>query len=226
MASVQQWLRISCHKMGWPFAIFACFLLSSLVSLAYAASELDRAKHIQDDALKACVLAQLPENGKPLSRLKCHSKGIASLNGLENFHKLKELSLFNNAITGISIDSWPALEMLNIAKNPISSLIIEHSELTKLYAFSTMLTELSLNAPKLELLKANNSQLVTIQLLAVPKLSKCDIYNNQLKTMAIAPLTACKHLDVRNNPMPDDLYDRMDNMPCLVLHDGNAEDWQ
>lgn len=226
MGSYLQQLKNWQHCMRKCLGAFVSCALSAFIACNSAANELDSARRVSDNALRDCVLAQLPKNGKALTRLKCHSKGVASLKGLEQFRELQELSLFNNGITDIEISHWPKLKNLNIAKNPISSLAINHDELKKLYVFSTMLSELSLRTPKLELLKANNSQLTSIHLLDVPNLSKCDIYNNQLKTMDISSLSACRHLDVRNNPMPDSLYEQMDVMPCLVLHDGNAEDWQ
>lgn len=200
--------------------------LCSLEVAAVKADEFNQLRYITDDALRACISDQLPHGREELTRLKCHSKGITDLAGLEHFTGIQELSLFNNAISEISPDLWPQLHHLNIAKNPIPRLTIYHPKLSKLYIFSSGLTELSLQTPNLEILKANNNGLVTIRLLETPKLASCDLYNNELKTMEIERLKACRHLDVRNNPMPDGLYEKMDAMECLVMHDGNAEDWQ
>lgn len=202
--------------------VIACGVLFATPAQNLWAEQIPGYSYIDDTNLRACVERHKP----PIKQLKCHSAGIKSLVGLERVSQLASLSLFNNHIREIDLTHWPDLEELNISKNPLTDLDISHARLKKVFAFSATLQRATINAPALQELKLNNNQLQSLILTDTQSLTKLDSYNNQLKSLAISQLTNCKLLDVRNNPMPDSLYDEMDKMPCLVMHDGNAEDWR
>jgi Leucine-rich repeat (LRR) protein len=74
---------------------------------------------ITDQALKTCIQQTLKKDGltsEQLTTLKCHSKKIEQLDGLEQFKNLTSLSLFNNKIETANVSALSKLSTLNIAK--------------------------------------------------------------------------------------------------------------
>ena len=188
-------------------------------------------KHISDANLRKCLLkAQVQHHWKTtkeVTQIKCHSKKISSIQGLEQFSALTELSLFNNNIEHLQLPPFTQLRKLNIAKNPLTKLRLSHPTLEELFVFSANLQYLHLNLPAAITIRANNNRLVEFNYQQLNQLNKLYLFNNELPTMDITRLPALVFLDVRQNPMPDELYDKMDQLTHVTtFHDGNAEDWQ
>lgn len=188
-------------------------------------------KKIKDKPLQQCVKkTQEKQQWSSLSnfhKLKCHSKKITHLDGLEQFTALTELSLFNNNIESFQFSKLPNLLKLNIAKNPLTELHLSHSKLQELFIFSTNIESLELELPAAILIRANNNRLTRFHHQKLGKLIKLYLFNNNLPTLDIGGLDELQFLDVRQNPMPDELYDQMDQLLSItIFHDGNAEDWQ
>ena len=188
---------------------------------------------LADSNLKSCIEKLAKKQGwlqmQQVTEVRCHSQGIESLVGLNQFKNIKILSLHNNNIVDIDLIAWPLLEELNVAKNKLKQLaIINLTQLKQFYAFSNQIEDLRLDdLPSLEQFKANNNGMKTFHYQNLPTVNKIYLFDNELETMDIYQLPALKYLDVRQNPMPDELYEEMDRLKGVtVLHDGNAEDWQ
>lgn len=211
-------------------------LMLALCSLSSHSAEPANAVHaaltgIRDAALKSCIAQHQQKHQwrhlAQVTQLKCHNRGIVSLEGLAAFSALTRASFFNNAITHYTPTGLSQLKHLNLAKNPLRSLALTHTTLEELYIFSTNLQTLTLSLPTATIVRANNNQLTQFTYRHLTQLKKLYLFDNALKALDITRLPQLHFMDVRQNPMPDELYDAMDQLPqATVLHDGNAEDWQ
>lgn len=189
---------------------------------------------VSDPKLQQCLqtMAEKQQWQKPADfiEIKCHGKNIRSLQGLEAFIHVKMLSIYNNKLTSIDVDlaQLTHLKTLNLARNNIARAeLAELASLEKVYLFSNGLQSLTLNGlTNLKEIKANNNKIEHFSYAALPHLEKMYIFNNELDTINIYDLPSLQYMDCRENPMPDELYDKMDQMEHITfLHDGNAEDW-
>lgn len=162
------------------------------------------------------------------TEVKCHSKKISRIVGIEKFVNLKKLSLYKNNITQVNLNALQKLQHLNLARNTLRTLALkEMPELKQVFVFGNRLTRLSIeNLPELEKLKASENKLLSFSYKNLPSLKKIYLFNNQLEDIDIYHLAAIKYMDVRQNPMSDALYEEMDRLKnTTILHDGNADDW-
>jgi len=188
---------------------------------------------VSDENFKQCLVALAQKNNwsslDTVTKIECHTKNIAVLDGLEQFTQLQNLSIYNNQLTSASIKNLPHLKSLNLAKNSLKSIeLVGLPVLEELYIFNNKLTDLSLNnLPALKLLKANENQLLTFTYKDLPELEKIYLFNNKIVTLDIYHLPKMHYMDCRQNPMPTKLYDEMNAQKGVTyLHDGNAKDWQ
>ena len=211
------------------FLSLPCLWLTLSVSNTHAA---DFA--VADAQLKACLqdIAQSKQWPQPQDflEIKCHSQGIQSLEGLEQFSQIETLSLHNNQLQQLDINfaKFKNLKQLNLAKNNLEQVTLKSlPSLEKVFLFANHIKKLQLiDMPQLQELKTNNNEIISFHYDNTPQLKKIYIFNNQLETINIHDLPALQYMDCRENPMPDELYDEMDRMDGITfLHDGNAEDW-
>ncbi|MBT0586993.1 hypothetical protein [Alteromonas oceanisediminis] len=209
------------------------FLLIALIYWAIPANANndDSLNNIKDDALRACISRALDE-GSALSdvkRLKCHSEGVESLEGIALLPNLSTLSLFNNHIEHADLRELSQLTTLNLAKNRLSILNVEGlSHLENLFAFDNQLETVSLNGlSALTKLRLMQNKITELDLSNLQALESAYLFDNQLEDLSIDGLSALTFLDVKQNPMPDELYDFFDEQDGIVIvHDGNADDWK
>lgn len=204
----------------------------ALILVLLAQTTIAETFELTDPALHKCINAIAKKKGwqtqAEVNEIKCHNKGIGSLEGLEQFPNLETLSLYKNKIVAVNLETFTRLKHLNLAGNQLSSLaILEQPRLEVLYIFHNQLESLSVvGSPDLRQIKANNNRLIQTELRGLPQLEKLYLFDNQLEIIDIAEAGALRYLDVRQNPMPDDFYDYLDSLPGLTsLHDGNADDW-
>lgn len=213
--------------------MLAAFTLSGERASANSTVHIETAiRSLPDAELKKCLIELHKSKGwKTLSEvqeIKCHSKNIRTVSGLEAFKQLQVLSLHNNDLQDFNCNLFAEIRILNLAKNNIETLHCDKLiHLEKLYIFANQLTNLQLTQlEKLETLKANNNLIEVFQHQALKALNKIYLFNNKMESMEINGLPSLKYMDVRENPMPDELYEEMDKLSGVtVLHDGNAEDW-
>lgn len=206
-----------------------CGLLLLLASAVTQALEIP----LQDANFKHCVQELAAKKNwqslADITAVECHSKNIASLEGIEQFPQLQKLSLYNNQLTEATIGNLANLRHINLAKNKITQVNFnELPALEELYIFGNKMTALELTGlPKLKLLKINDNQIVQFTYKDLPALEKIYMFNNVMEHVDIYHLPAMTYMDARQNPMPDPLYEEMDKLKGVTfLHDGNAEDWQ
>lgn len=189
---------------------------------------------IKDAELQTCLqdIAKKNNWSKPADfiEIKCHSKGIQSLSGLENYSNVTLLSFHNNKLPQLDIDltQFPLIKEINLARNNIKKLILSDiPTLEAVYVFGNGLQHLEVhNLTNIQVLRANNNKIEFFDYSNAPNLNKIYIFNNKLESINIHDLPAMQYMDCRENPMPDELYDEMDRMEGITfLHDGNAEDW-
>ena len=214
---------------------YNCFVLVIFgVLLIIAGQAHAAALFLKDAELHACLQDLAGENyweqPQGVTNIKCHSKSIRSLQGLESFINLEHLSLYNNRLEHIDVElsAFKKLKTLNLSRNNLTYLSITHlPKLEKMYLFDNGIKTLNLtHLTKLKILKVNNNKIETLNYSHMLKLEKMYIFNNQLETINIHDLPSLQYMDCRQNPMPDSLYDDMDKVDDIAfLHDGNAEDW-
>ncbi len=216
--------------MSMAIRNFLYLLLVITASFSFA-KEIDW-HQIKDSSLQRCAKEIMLSHGwqswSEVTYLKCHDMNIKSLEGIELFDKIENLSLYKNDIEEIPNGLSVSLVSLNVAENKLTQLSLSglHS-LEKVFLFRNQLQYLALiDLPKLKEAKINNNQLTRIELDKLDGLEKLYLFDNQLETMSLTPFVGLKYMDVRHNPMPDELYDEMDGLSGVtVLHDGNADDW-
>ncbi|MFW2374813.1 MAG: leucine-rich repeat domain-containing protein [Gammaproteobacteria bacterium] len=208
----------------------AIIWLATFLSHQLMAADFQVEDHNLEQCLRDIASSRKWSQPSEFTEIECHSKGVKSLRGLEHFQQLEILSIYNNKLQQVDIDlaKLKNLKMLNLARNNLEHLVVaDMANLKSVYVFVNRIKTLKLtNLRNLQTLKVNNNKIETFNYLNTPLLSKIYIFNNQLETINIHELPALQYMDCRENPMPDELYDEMDQMETITfLHDGNAEDW-
>lgn len=211
--------------MGLKVAIW--LLLSTAAPAAIAALPA-----VKDAQLQACLQEHAAQNRwsepQDVTFIRCHNRGVATLDGIEAFPQIRELSLYGNRLESVELRRFAHLLQVNVARNRLRHLILEDLPLLeKCYFFANALTAMELRGlPALREFKGNDNRLTSFTYRGLPAVQKVYLFNNQLPTIDIDQLPALVYMDVRENPMPDELYERMDaRQGVTFLHDGNVEDW-
>lgn len=186
-----------------------------------------------DNALSVCITEQAKKHNwqavKDVHTLKCHGMGIASIEGLEKLTQLKSLSLFGNKLENVDLRAFSQLEYINIANNKLHSIYIKGlSHLKTLYLFKNKLSTLDFTGlSKLKKIRITNNQLSSLDLSPLISLEKAYFFDNKLENVVVAGLPKLKFIELRQNTMPDEVYDRYDQIEGItIIHEGNAEDWK
>jgi len=226
--------KVSTDKIRHPFlASLSVIVLSVMTSFTSQANEQAISTIIKDNNLAQCITDSIA--GSPavewrqLKKIKCHGKGIKKLAGLAVLTELEHLSLFNNQLKVADISSFKKLKFVNISNNQLVDVKLSGlSELTTLYLFKNKLKSINLaGLSKLKKIRITNNQLVGINISSLTSLEKAYFFDNKLEDLVLAGLTNLTFIELRQNPMPDEVYDRYDEMAGItIIHDGNADDWK
>lgn len=210
----------------------AIFRLSLLVCMTISSASL-LANNVSDRALDSCIQKAMNKAGisqpEQLEKLKCHNKGIQSLDGLNQFTQLESLSLFGNKIGEANLTQLTQLKHLNLAKNQLNTLEIHGlNKLETLYLFKNKLTTINFEGvTALTKMRIMQNQLSVLDISPLQSLGEAYLWDNQLEDLQIDGLSNLTFLDVKQNPMPDELYDFYDEQSGITIsHDGNADDWK
>lgn len=210
------------------------YISLSILLNANTAQAQNQKQWVVDSAFQQCLtdIASVNNWTEPAQfiDIKCNNKDIHSLAGVEKFINVENLSIYSNKLSSIDADltQLAALHTLNLARNYLASASLNGlPTLQKVYLFGNNIELLTIEAlPALMLIKAHNNKITRFTYSDTPKLTKIYVFNNQLEHFDIDHLPALNYMDCRQNPMPDELYDRMDQVSDVTfLHDGNADDW-
>ncbi len=204
--------------------------VASLIALASGAAAADG---FPDPALAACI-AEATQTGnlagaQELTALTCNAMNIGDATGIGALTRLRELSLFGNRLRTIDLGGLQGLESLNLANNSLTEIDVSGKPALKtLYLFGNRLGKLDLReTPGLVKLRAEKNQLLEVLFGRMPALEKVYLFDNRMEDIRIDTLTGLRFIDVRSNPMPDEVYDYLDEFSGVkASHDGNTEDWQ
>lgn len=207
-------------------ALLAAMLLVSVPlsaqSVAYA-----------DKQLASCVAAAVERAnvGSPeeLISLTCNGLKIDSVAGIETLIGLESLSLFGNRLKQIDVRALVGLKALNVANNQLEQIeLANNPALETLYLFGNALTSLNLQSnPALKKVKAENNEILNVVFPESTTLKKVYLFDNKMEDIQIDSLKVLRFLDVRSNPMPDEVYDYLDEFSGVkASHDGNTEEWR
>jgi len=187
----------------------------------------------QDNALTQCILSSAEKHNwqtaLQISKLKCHGMKINSLTGISALNNLVHLSLFNNNIEQADLRALTKLESINIANNKLKTVNLTGlKNLTTLYLFKNKLLTVDFTGlSKLKKIRITNNLLNHIELSPLRSLEKAYFFDNKLEDLLLQGLPKLKFVEVRQNPMPDEVYDRYDELDGItIVHDGNADDWK
>lgn len=204
-------------------------IFGSLSGVSWAAEPV----HFPDKRFAACVTSAINKeavsSAQDLTRLTCNAQGISEVSGIKHLRNLTRLSLFGNRLTSIDLSGLNNLEVLNLANNNLTDINLEPAPALKtLYLFGNQLQHLNLEKQRaLVKLKAEKNKLLAVTFANGSPLQKVYLFNNEMVDIKIDSLSALKFLDVRSNPMPDEVYDYLDEFRGVkASHDGNTEDWK
>jgi Leucine-rich repeat (LRR) protein len=202
--------------------------LSQLAFTSYASAQV-----VSDSALQQCIDKATEKSGvsaaNELTELKCHNKGVETLNGIEQLINLENLSLFGNNIKRAELSELTNLQQLNIAKNELESIDIKGlDKLEMLFLFKNDLSTVDFTGvSSLKKMRLMQNKLVNLDISPLKNVEEIYLWDNQLEDLQITGLDKLRFLDVKQNPMPDELYDFYDEQTGMTIsHDGNADDWK
>jgi len=206
---------------------------SLVITFKVSATEQHIKKVIKDENLAKCITESIEGlsevHWQKIKKVKCHGMNIKQLDGLSKLVELEHLSLFNNQLKEADISNLKQLKFVNISNNQLVKVKIGGlSKLTTLYLFKNRLTSIDFsNLSKLKKIRITNNLLKNIDISPLLSLEKAYFFDNKLEDLHLKGLTKLKFVELRQNPMPDEVYDRYDEMENMtIIHDGNADDWK
>jgi Leucine-rich repeat (LRR) protein len=171
------------------------------------------------------VCNNLTVNAASLTSLYISGQGITSLEGIENFTSLQQLSCSNNALSGLPSNLPKTLTNLDCSNNALTTLPILPNQLVTLNCSSNRLNSIDNLPPNLTQLYCNGNVLTTLPKLPAT-LSWLYCQDNQLISLPELPLELI-HLTAPNNQLnalptlPSNLqsidvnFNRLTSLPAL-----------
>ena len=127
---------------------------------------------------------------------------LTSLQGIEYFESLTQLSCYYNQLTSLNISANTALTELSCENNQLTTLDISaNTALTELYCYGNQLTSLDVSANMaLMWLSCSYNSLETLDISKNTALTQLDCSSNSLTTLDVSANTALTWLSCENNP--------------------------
>jgi uncharacterized repeat protein (TIGR01451 family) len=139
---------------------------------------------------------------------------IKSMEGINNFTKLKDLNCSNNQITTMSLSNLTALEAVDVRNNYLTNLTFTGTNNIKsLFCQTNFLQKLDVqNLNKIEILHLYDNKLEEIDLKNNKQLANLNFANNQFKKIDLKDLPYLENLTFNNNSLTDVM---LSNLPSL-----------
>ena len=198
----------------------------------YDAIELT-AEFFPDEAFRTYLAEEVDKDGNnvlsswersSVTSMRCDSKGIASLEGIQYFTNLTELYCCADRLTGLDLSGCPQLKELYCCDTPLTSLDVSvcpsltvlecqrmqltaldvsaNKSLRRLCCYNNRLTELDVSQnAELSNLQCDSNQLTRLDVGANPKLSYLTCGKNQLTELDVSLQPGLCQLLVSGNPI-------------------------
>lgn len=217
----------------------------------YDAIELT-AEFFPDEAFRTYLAEEVDKDGNnvlsswersSVTSMRCDSKGIASLEGIQYFTNLTELVCYSNQLTELDVSGNPRLERLNCdgnklteldvsgnpqlesldcSSNPLTRLTLGSQEnLTELYCCADRLTGLDLSGcPQLKELYCCDTPLTSLDVSVCPSLTVLECQRMQLTALDVSANKSLRRLCCYNNRLTE-LDVSLQPGLCQLLVSGN-----
>lgn len=141
--------------------------------------------------------------GCALTELECYNQGICSLEGIEMFPQLEQVTCSDNPLTELDLDGLPRLERLYCLNVPLQRLEMDSCHRMKRVQLSyTKLKALNLAPfPELELLLIIFSPLTEIDLIPCVNLRQLYIRGTRIREVDMRPCVNLFEIHALDTPM-------------------------
>ncbi|WP_304285844.1 T9SS type A sorting domain-containing protein [Porphyromonas endodontalis] len=153
--------------------------------------------NLENNSLTAVDFSKCAES---LSEVGLGSNKFSGEFELKGLASLKEFSIENNKLTSFKVTDCPALEILKVQKNELSSLDLTGctGDLEYVYASENKLTSIKL-LPSHKYLFLNDNQLSSIDLSSCKDLESIELGNNKLTALDLTGLNQLSEVNVYKN---------------------------
>ena len=200
-------------------AIFSVLLLAgcgaSRPAGGWTTCECERAMKVPDRAFRTWLVEQgyaekagwkklrATEEGCRLKEMECFGQGIESLEGIELFPQLEQLTCSDNPIEELNLNGLPQLERLYCLNVPLQRLEMDSCHHLKRVQISyTNLTSVDLEPfPELELLLFIFSPLTEINLTPCVNLKQLYIRGTEIREVDLRPCVKLLELHAQDTPL-------------------------
>ena len=171
----------------------------------------------EDATFKAYCVRNFDQNGDgeismaeaaAVTRIDVHSQNIASLAGIEYFHRLHALLCYNNILTSLDIRNNTALTCLDCGSNLLTRLdVSKNPALDSLFCGYNRLTMLNASKnPALKWLDCHSNQMTSLDLSRNAVLTHMDCSHNQLTLLDVSKNVGLKELYCFSNPRLTEIW--------------------
>ena len=160
-----------------------------------------------------------------ITSIEVSYKQISSLQGIEFFTALTDLSCLGNQLTSLDVSHNTALRELDCGKNRLTSLDVSHNTaLTSLECYNNQLTSLDVSgATALEELDCYENQLTSLDVSGATALTSLGCPDNQLTSLDVSHNTALTRLMCFNNQIKGTEMDNLVN--SLPINDSKYKEF-
>ena len=157
-----------------------------------------------------------------VKRISCKNLFVDSLQGIEFFHNLTELSCFENQLTTLNVSKNVKLTSLRCSNNQLTSLdVSNNTALSELSCRGNQLTSLDVsNNAALSVLDCGGNQLTSLDVSKHDKLTGLYCYNNQLTSLDVSNNVKLEYLWCQNNQLTSlDVSNnvKLEDLSCVFI---------